>query len=802
MLPRKARSRGAPRAKASEWIGGRLRSPWFIEDRDEPYRAELVLWLEWPSGLVVGQQVLAPEQVEGALGRALEAALARPLAGPPRRPDAIRVADPVLAAEVRAVLGDAVPITLAPTPELDELLDQMLEAMPESGVEPSYLEGGRIRPEAVARLFSAAELLYRVAPWKVASEEQVLRMDIPALGVEGACVSIIGELGESLGVLVFPSLTAYDAFCSVAETALAETRPRDLGTGWLALEFVRGADLPASLRHEVASHGWPVAGPKAYPLVVERERDGTPRPIAEREVAIAAACATSLAAFFVKHPRLFEDEDFEPVCESWFDGDDLEVRFTAPYEAFDLFEIERPAASVVAPARGEAPAQSRNAPCPCGSGRKYKKCCLPGAEERRPSQHARHPLHELDDRLVHALLEFAGRRFGPAWLRAEAFGADTPSVLQIAVPWSLYHHRHEEQTVLDHYLAERRRRLSPAERGWLESQRAAWLSVWEVTDVEPGVSMTLRDLLTGETRSVHEKTASRTAVRRDAVLGRVVDHQGVSLICGMHPRVLAPSAAAEVVRRARVRARRKGVLPLERLRDEGFGRALIRYWKEAVEESSARAALPPDLQNTDGDPFLLTTDHFEIAPGARASVEATLAALPEVEPPGPGEGPPAYVFLRAGNRIHKSWDNTVVGRAWISGDELHAETNSRERADTLRERLESVCGTGIRHRAREHADPLSERARPARPRATPERPPPEAEQLLLEFKQRHYDDWLDTPVPALGGKTPREAARTARGRSAVDVLLKDMEVHEQRAGGGFDFSALRRELRLDGGEES
>jgi len=27
----------------------------------------------------------------------------------------------------------------------------------------------------------------------------------------------------------------------------------------------------------------------------------------------------------------------------------------------------------------------RNAPCPCGSGKKYKKCCLPGQPEKRPS---------------------------------------------------------------------------------------------------------------------------------------------------------------------------------------------------------------------------------------------------------------------------------------------------------------------------------------------------------------------------------------------------------------------------------
>jgi hypothetical protein len=805
MPRRKSRSAGAPPTGASEWIGGWLRPPWFIGDRDEPYRPEVVLWLEQPSGLIVGQALFPPEEAPGALGRALREALERPLFGTPRRPAAIRVADPALAAEVRGVLVDSIPITVAPTPELDDLLDQMVEGMRGTGVEPSYLEGGRISPERVAKLFGAAELLFRVAPWKVAGEDQVLRMDIPAFGVEGACVSIIGRLGESLGVLVFPSLTAWEAFCSAAEEAAArKDRPRDLGSEWLALDFVRGADLPASMRREVARHGWPVAGPQAYPVVMRHERDGAARPLVSRDVEIATACATSLAAFFVKHPTLFEAETFEPVCESWFDADDLEVRFTAPYEAFELFEIESPAAAAPkAPAPGQGPRPGRNAPCPCGSGAKYKKCCLPRDEAARVDPGGAHPLHALDRRLVRAMAEFAARRFGSAWLRSLDRAADDPELLQLAWHFALFHERIEGRSVIDLYLAERHRRLSRAEHAWLEAQRAAWLSVWEVTQAEPGKSLALRDLLSGEVRSVRESTASRTVVVRDALLARVVDCDGVSLLCGVHPRTLPPSAAAEVVRRVRARLRRKGSLPVERLREEGAGRVLIRHWGQAVAEREEAAAAPIDLRNTDGERFLLTTDHFEIAPGAKTAVEEALAGMPGVEPPEPGEDPPHYVFQRPGNRTHRSWDNTIVGRAWIAGDSLRVEANSRERADALRAQLEAACGDRIRHRAREHGDPLSKVRPRGRSLHPAEPPPPEVEQLLLDLKGRHYADWIDEPLPALRGKTPRQAVRTADGRARVDVLLKEIENTEQRMADGapFDVSALRRELGLEEGGE-
>jgi len=71
--------------------------------------------------------------------------------------------------------------------------------------------------------------------------------------------------------------------------------------------------------------------------------------------------------------------------------------------------------------------------------------------------------------------------------------------------------------------------------------------------------------------------------------------------------------------------------------------------------------------------------------------------------------------------------------------------------------------------------------------------------MILDFKRRHYAAWLDDPIPALGGTSPREAVRTAEGRNAVDVLLKDMENLERRHAGEavFDFGSLRESLGLD-----
>ena len=106
---------------------------------------------------------------------------------------------------------------------------------------------------------------------------------------------------------------------------------------------------PSTQRYATLAHGWPVAEPGAYPWLQHRDRDGLLRPLEERDLDVMTACASALAAFFVKHGPLFERERFAPVCEAFFDQDDLELRFTVPYEAAEQFEVNIPPPRPAAP---------------------------------------------------------------------------------------------------------------------------------------------------------------------------------------------------------------------------------------------------------------------------------------------------------------------------------------------------------------------------------------------------------------------------------------------------------------------
>lgn len=59
--------------------------------------------------------------------------------------------------------------------------------------------------------------------------------------------------------------------------------------------------------------------------------------------------------------------------------------------------------------------------------------------------------------------------------------------------------------------------------------------------------------------------------------------------------------------------------------------------------------------------------------------------------------------------------------------------------------------------------------------------------------------WLDQEIPALGGLTPRDAAKRASSRRKLELLLREFEHHDSSlpADERLDVKRLRKELGLD-----
>lgn len=435
----------------------------------------------------------------------------------------------------------------------------------------------------------------------------------------------------------------------------------------------------------------------------------------------------------------------------------------------------------------------RNDPCPCGSGRKFKKCHGALAADVRASPEVARAtaLKARDVVLGERLMTFARAQYGPRWLQEslDAVGslADvdlSEAEMPFVVPWLLYFQPDPDGlTLAREWMSRELPRIAGDDALLLDAYDAAWVSIWEVAEVEAGVGSRLTDVLTREQRFVHDVRSSSTLRRFDTVLAIVVTCGDVSFFGGVHAQPLPPRSADLVAREARRICRvRTRPVPLKKLRAPEMQLELLALWCVVVDEMLDQP--PPFMQNTDGDPFVLTKDDFSLLASSR-QIAQRLASFPGVQPPETEGADTVFVVTKAGNAVHKSWDNTVIGRLLVSDTRMTLETNSTRRADALRSAVEGHLRGLVRFRLRkeENTTQLVAEARAAggaRTERAEEPLPPEAVAALRQFRERHLRDWLDTAIPALEGFTPREAARLPRSRPKLELLLKEFEQIEAR----------------------
>ena len=319
------------------WIGGRLRSPFLIEEGGG-CRPDLLLWFDASRDHFLSGEIVPPDAPASALADELRKALA----GNPRGlPGTIRVPDDVSASAIENVVPAGATLEVGPTPELDRIVDLMDQRVPGSPgmVELSYLSGG-VTPAALDALFRAASALFRRVPWKLLDDTDVIEMNVPALGVQGACLVVIGAMKENFGVIIFDSYDDWDEFSS-----RDLDRPdaiRNLGVAFITLSLDPGTRLPDRMRREVFEHGWPVASPDAYPAVFAVEPDGRPRHTRERDLHLATAAAAGVTALVQRHARALRPRVRVPMSATVAAPEKGEIEVRLPHRAVFEWAREEP----------------------------------------------------------------------------------------------------------------------------------------------------------------------------------------------------------------------------------------------------------------------------------------------------------------------------------------------------------------------------------------------------------------------------------------------------------------------------
>lgn len=479
-----------------------------------------------------------------------------------------------------------------------------------------------------------------------------------------------------------------------------------------------------------------------------------------------------------------------------------------------------------------ATAPGRNDPCPCGSGRKYKQCHLQA--DRDIDLHWRQ-VREAEGKLVPGMLAHALDRWGESYIEAAwtTFAGDAvpladapadPEFDTTFVPWFLFDFQRgnvkgrarrrgwPEQPAAREYLEEHRSDLSSLEVRYLESALSRPLSFVVVTAVAPGRSLALRDVLTGRTCRVLERSASMSLEPSSLLLARIVSIDEVSVMVGAGGWVVPPAFHNPII------AFREGHAPRGAMLADEAVRALhvevAQFYRDIVDE--LMTPRPPKLVNTDGDPIAPTEVHFELRCTPREAFDRLVSLaygsdadslLADAKVDRAGNVTAVTVpWSVPGNKMHSEWENTSLGTIEIEKHRMTASVNSEQRAKKIRSLVAKRLGPDARfvRQQVESIEALLEKGVPrmsARERAANEalQARPEVRAMMREMGERHWAAWLDGKVPALGNVTPREAAKSRAGRERLEALLADFAWRakdtppEQRP----DIARLRTVLGLD-----
>lgn len=474
----------------------------------------------------------------------------------------------------------------------------------------------------------------------------------------------------------------------------------------------------------------------------------------------------------------------------------------------------------------------RNDPCPCGSGKKFKKCCMVQKSElmlEGPSKSSTHDLLAVQQQELSKKIVFFSRKdeFNDDLLNATSLYWKTSSDKETAVlshavyddngeflEWYLNDYvLSSGRTVIEEFSLEPH--ITPEEEEIIKSYMASCSGLFEVQRILENGSFVVKDIFTGEELEIRDETARKNIVAWDILMMRVLSLRGERRIAGnilSIPRKLKDGLVSFLN------------LEFEKFKQENGGAEWPMFLKRnsyVIRHYLRDIANEKPVNLTDGsEKVVIAKALFDLKFFDKAInlLEAEYDFLPDM-PRNPNEK--SWAWLRRGKSrelgeemdgdagivfqskvIHESgkleW--TVLGNVTMAGDRLTIECFSKGRLDAGKGRLMQVLKDCVRHKSDSFEDITEslERAGQGKRDKKPETLSEEKKVYMRSYLENYYRKWLDDKIPALGGRTPKEAVQDEKGRQNVLEMLRDIENEQekkrQKGEPCFNVDFMKKEL--------
>jgi hypothetical protein len=491
----------------------------------------------------------------------------------------------------------------------------------------------------------------------------------------------------------------------------------------------------------------------------------------------------------------------------------------------------------------------RNDLCSCGSGKKYKKCCIAVNDivvtSNNIADFEYNKIRKLDDKLNNEILittmEYykadANIVLASAWNEFHCFedfapelDVESPVFYCAFLPWFVYNWVDDipdrdgfpvlpEETPAKYFLA-KNKAINQYEKDFIIANLSVYFSLYVVKEIKPGSGMIVKDILRDNEITVKDYSASQCLQIGHVILARVLSVHNQNIMVGTLPFTLQPKD------HLRILDFKDGIL--KRLKLPSFTDEMVMECEFQTRNiflnllQSYISPTLPELRNTDGDPILFCKVHFVLKCSPHEAIENIYDLALADNPTSLLESEEAildkngslkkiqFPWLKKGNKKHKSWGNTILGHIKIEKNELSIEVNSDKRSKKARKEIEKRLGQNVTYSATKIETPekalKSHTANQSRRKPSkPSIPTEEQKKIIAEFSRKHWIEWLDSPIPALNNKTPRQASKSKNGRERLNILLQDFELRAERQNPvnsevEVDVDMLRRELNLLGSE--
>ncbi len=424
----------------------------------------------------------------------------------------------------------------------------------------------------------------------------------------------------------------------------------------------------------------------------------------------------------------------------------------------------------------------RNDPCPCGSGKKHKKCCLQQAFPQQGNE------QRIMQRLIGEILSYAKTHHVDEIKEAyevywDVLNPDTeldPSLERMADInlWEWFVHDwlpydDTDKPIIVRY-KEHDKKLTPEELKILGVMQNSVLSLYEVQETFTDRGMLLKDLLMGGEYDVAEKLATQSFRKWDIFSARLLFIDGHYILSGgLYPFSLKEKQnIIKAVKDAHENFQQIAPeIPLDDFLKIEAGPVFHYLWFNLIQNPSM-----PEVRNTDGDPIMLCTATYTIKDKAEA-----VSRLNKIEVFSKHHDD-EWIWERGNDK-----SSTSLGRIEIKGKLLIFECNSENRLATGKSIIQEYLSGIVIHKKDTKQDMAAAMAKHKKhPGAPPEELPMEIQQqFYTQFMMKHSEEWLHEKIPALNGQTPMDAVKTEEGRRKVIELLKsfeNQEEHNKRSG--------------------